>query len=108
MQTYSISYLDKGGRTELSEFLTFDDNPAAVAHARIGLLKNHIVEIWTGDNLVTRLYREEPAAVGTRAPVLVQEVESYLSPAVAVTDWESEGGAARQLPIAAPTHRIST
>ena|SRR5690242_16541586 len=92
MQNYSVRYLDKGGRAVRSEFMPFDTNPAAVAYARIGLLRNDVIEIWRDDNLVTRLYREEPSTVVPGA-ILVKELVSYLSPATGGAQWDSEGGA---------------
>ncbi len=55
---YSVRYLDKGGITERSEFLPFDSDAAANAHSKIGAPHHSIVEVWKGDNLVSRTFRD--------------------------------------------------
>lgn len=58
---YAIRYLNERGITERSEFLPFDTDVAATAHARIELPRHFIMEIWKGDNLLTRTFRDAQA-----------------------------------------------
>lgn len=60
MRYYSITYLDIQGKTQKSDFLPFEDNKAAIEFARIGLVRNAIVEVWKDKDLVTRFYRDLP------------------------------------------------
>lgn len=55
---YSIRYLNERGITERSEFLPFDTDAAAGAHAHSDLSRHFIVEVWKGDNLLTRTFRD--------------------------------------------------
>lgn len=55
---YSIRYLNERGITERSEFLPFDTDAAAAAHARADLGRHFIVEIWKGETLFTRAFRD--------------------------------------------------
>ena len=55
---YSVKYLDKGGITERSEFLPFNTDAEANAHARIELPRHSIVEVWKADTLLSRTFRD--------------------------------------------------
>jgi len=57
---YSIRYLNERGITERSEFLPFDTDAAAAVHARADLHRHFIVEIWKGERLLTRTFRDSP------------------------------------------------
>ncbi len=54
---YSVRYLDKLGRTTSSIFEPFDDDVCAIAFARGKLPANAIVEVWSDDRLISRLYQ---------------------------------------------------
>jgi hypothetical protein len=58
---YSIRYLNERGITQRSEFLDFESDGEAANHARVELPRHFIVEIWKGDNLLTRTFRDAPA-----------------------------------------------
>jgi hypothetical protein len=58
---YSIRYQNDNGITERSEFLAFASDADAAGHARIALGRHFIVEIWKGDNLLLRTFRDDPA-----------------------------------------------
>ena|SRR5690242_15913559 len=84
---YSICFLDEMGRALRSEFETFESDDEAVAYARAGVPDNDIVEVWKGEGLLARLFRDQknlpdylakPSSEGQRPRV---------------SDWESEGGA---------------
>lgn len=69
MNNYSVTYLNIDGHTSSSELLPFDDNRAAIAFARIGLVRSAIVEVWRNGDLVARLQREGASeAVAGAAP----------------------------------------
>lgn len=57
---YALKYLNKSGITERSEFLPFDTDAEANAHARIELPRHFIVEVWKADALLTRTFRDPP------------------------------------------------
>lgn len=57
---YSVKYLNASGITERSEFLPFDSDADANAHAQIELPRHFIVEVWKGDALVRRSFRDPP------------------------------------------------
>lgn len=57
---YSVKYMNKGGITERSEFLPFDTDAAANAHARVELPRHSIVEVWKANLLVSRTFRDPP------------------------------------------------
>lgn len=57
---YSGIYMNKGGITERSEFLPFDTDAEANAHARIELPRHFIVEVWKARALLTRTFRDPP------------------------------------------------
>jgi len=57
---YSIRYLNERGITERSEFLPFATDAAAGDHAQGDKGRHFIVEIWKGDNLLTRTFRDAP------------------------------------------------
>jgi hypothetical protein len=92
MRNYSISYLDAAGLTTASELLPFEDNNAAMAFARIGMIRNVIVEVWREGNLVVRLF--QPGA--QQAPAEYIECTASAAQAArhrAVDEWTNEGGA---------------
>lgn len=55
---YSVKYLNDSGITERSEFLPFDSDADASAHAQIELPRHFIVEVWKGDVLIRRSFRD--------------------------------------------------
>lgn len=57
---YSIRYLNDRGITERSEFLSFETDAAAAAHAQAELSRHFIVEIWKGESLLRRTFRDAP------------------------------------------------
>lgn len=57
---YSVKYLNASGITERSEFLPFDSDADANAHAQIELPHHFIVEVWKGNALVRRSFRDAP------------------------------------------------
>ncbi len=80
---YSICYKDAKGRTDHSEFLPYVNDEAAVGYAKQQSADYAIVEVWKGDNLVTRLEADPPVA--TAAKPDAGDVDS----------WNNEGGARR-------------
>ena len=58
---YSIRYQNDNGITERSEFLAFDSDAAAADHAETDSGRHFIVEIWKGEDLLSRTYRDDPA-----------------------------------------------
>jgi hypothetical protein len=54
---YSIRYQDDHGITERSEFLAFESDADAVAHAKADAPRHAIVEIWKGDQLLSRAFK---------------------------------------------------
>lgn len=103
MRDYSICFLDRQGRTQGSEFLPFADNKAAVAYARIGMVRNAIVEVWKGGDLVARLYRDAPqinlpgVGIAESARLALGRAE----PRARIEAWDNEGGAGRRAPLQA-------
>lgn len=57
---YSIRYLNERGITERSEFLALESDAAAADHARLDLRRHFSVEVWRGDNLLSRIFRDIP------------------------------------------------
>lgn len=57
---YSIRYQGESGITDRSEFLAFDSDDAAADHAQLAGARHFIVEIWKGDTLLSRTFRDEP------------------------------------------------
>lgn len=57
---YSIRYLNERGITERSEFLPFETDADAGDHAQGDKGRHFIVEIWKGDSLLTRTFRDAP------------------------------------------------
>ncbi|MEQ1493678.1 MAG: hypothetical protein ABL932_24355 [Terricaulis sp.] len=55
---YSVKYMNAGGITERSEFLPFETDAEASAHALIDLPRHFIVEVWKENALVKRTFRE--------------------------------------------------
>jgi hypothetical protein len=98
MRNYSICYLDEQGRTNASELLPFEDNGAATTFARIGLVRNAIVEVWREGDLVVRLFQpgapQTPAEFRKRKAVAAVQAERHR----AVDEWSNEGGASRPKP----------
>jgi hypothetical protein len=94
MKNYSICYLDSGGRTQNSELLPFEDNRIAIDFARIGLVRSPIVEVWNGDDLVERLYRDPPAARVATAGVADKAVRAFAraDSRNSLEGWDNEGG----------------
>jgi hypothetical protein len=93
MRNYSISYLDAAGLTTASELLPFEDNNAATAFARIGMIRNAIVEVWREGDLVVRLF--QPGAPQTPAEFIKRKASAEVQAARhrAVDEWTNEGGA---------------
>jgi hypothetical protein len=58
---YSIRYMNEKGITERSEFLALESDAAATNHALIDLRRHFIVEIWKGDDLLSRTFRDSAA-----------------------------------------------
>ena len=56
---YSINYKNASGVTDHTEFLAFDGDDEASAHARKDLPQHALIEVWKGDQLLERL--EQPA-----------------------------------------------
>jgi hypothetical protein len=55
---YSIRYMNEKGVTERSEFLTLESDDAATDHAHADLRRHFIVEVWKGDELLSRTFRD--------------------------------------------------
>lgn len=55
---YSVCFKDARGITERSEVTPFPSDADALSYARAELSKNAIVEVWKGDNLLARLFRD--------------------------------------------------
>ncbi|HYD88627.1 MAG TPA: hypothetical protein VEA80_14225 [Vitreimonas sp.] len=53
---YSIRYTDAGGVTIRSEFLPFDSDDDASTYAGLELPRTPLIEVWKGDDLVTRMH----------------------------------------------------
>lgn len=60
---YSIQYKNGRGITARSEFLPFETDAAAIEYGRDSSSGNASVEVWKGDNLVTRLFGAESSEV---------------------------------------------
>lgn len=58
---YSICLLDEGGRTQRTAFEPYEDDASALAQARTQVAGSAIVEVWKGDHLLARLFREPPS-----------------------------------------------
>jgi len=58
--SYSICLLDAGGRTQHTAFAPYQDDAAALARARAQVVDSAIVELWKGDHLLARLFRDPP------------------------------------------------
>ena len=58
---YSICLLDEGGRTQRTAFEPYEDDAAALTQARTQVAGSTIVEVWKGDNLLARLFRDPPS-----------------------------------------------
>jgi hypothetical protein len=58
---YSIRYQNDNGITERSEFLAFESDADAAAHAQIASRRHFIVEVWKGDDLLSRTFRDHSA-----------------------------------------------
>lgn len=56
---YSILILDKSGRTLRTEFSEFENDATALAQARVEVSDADIVEVWKGNDLLSRLHREK-------------------------------------------------
>lgn len=52
---YAIAFKSGDGRTERSEYLAFETDGEAVEYGRRSAALSAIVEVWKGDNLLTRL-----------------------------------------------------
>ncbi len=104
MTNYSICYLDSQGRTESTQFLPFEDHTAAAAYARIGVIRSAIVEVWKGENLITRLYHDAPqinlpgASIGQNAEMALGRAERKTQRKERLEEWDNEGGATRRQP----------
>lgn len=57
---YSIRYLNDKGVTERSEFLPFASDADATDHARTHSQRHFILEVWKGEDLLLRSFRDEP------------------------------------------------
>jgi hypothetical protein len=57
---YSICLLDAGGHTQRTESAPFDDDVSALAQARTEVSGSPIVELWKGERLLARLFRDPP------------------------------------------------
>jgi len=85
---YSVCFLDDLGRTLRSEFDPFENDNAAVTYGRAGLSGgNGFVEVWKGEHLLTRLFRDR-----AKLPDDAAKTRST-SQRHRVSDWENEGGA---------------
>lgn len=58
---YSICFKDRLGVTESSEFTAFGDDAEAMNYAYVRRAGSAIVEVWKGDDLLTRVFRERSA-----------------------------------------------
>ncbi len=76
---YSVCFKDAFGATERSEFTPFTDDAAATAYAQTNLSRNAIIEVWHGDALISRLFRDPTPSV--------------------TASWENEGGAITSPPL---------
>lgn len=70
---YSVWFKDALGCTNRSEVTPFDDDAAATTYARINLPGNAMIEVWNGEHLVSRLFKDASTP--------------------ATSSWENEGGA---------------
>lgn len=57
---YSIRYLNERGITERSEFLPFETDGEADAHAQGDSSRHFIVEVWKDEHLLSRTFRDAP------------------------------------------------
>jgi hypothetical protein len=64
---YLVKYISKGGITERSEFLPFDCDADANAHAQLELPRHFSVEVWKADALLARTFRDPPEALSAAA-----------------------------------------
>ncbi len=58
---YSFTYQNERGVTQRSEFLGMASDEAALAHAKLDKAKHFIVEVWKGDQLLSRTIRDQRA-----------------------------------------------
>jgi hypothetical protein len=72
---YLLKYISKGGITERSEFLPFETDAEANAHARLELPRHFIVEVWKADALLTRTLRDPPEAAALIAAAAAAEAD---------------------------------
>ncbi len=84
---YSVCFLDELGRTLRSEFDPFESDDEAVTYGRAGLSSSGLVEIWKGEQLMARLYRDR-ADLSDQVPKKPKAGQR-----ARVSDWENEGGA---------------
>jgi len=84
---YSICSLDDLGRTLRSEVEAFDRDDDAVTYGRGAVPDNDIVEVWKGERLLARLFRDQ-----TNLPDYLSKTLST-GQRTRVSDWENEGGA---------------
>jgi hypothetical protein len=59
---YSIRYKNDNGITERSEFLAFESDAAAADHASLASGRHVIVDIWKGDDLLSRTFLDDIAS----------------------------------------------
>ena len=83
---YSICFLDDLGRTLRSEFDAFDSDDAAVTYGRAGVPDTDIVEVWKGEHLLARLFRDQ-----SNLPDYI--LKKPLTGRTLLAHWENEGGA---------------
>ncbi len=70
---YSVCFKDALGCTSRSEFTPFYNDAAAITYAQTKLPGSVMIEVWNGEHLVSRLFRDA------------------LTPAT--SSWDNEGGA---------------
>jgi hypothetical protein len=63
---YSICLLDKGGCTQRTQFGPYEDDAAALVQARKDVDSSPIVEVWRGEQLVARLFRDPQRGEATQ------------------------------------------
>ncbi len=85
---YSIWYKDASGVTQRSDCIRFDSDDDAARRAGSELHGNAIIEVWKGDHLLTRLFRDNP---GESTPAAAG---AFAREPSVVASWENEGGQA--------------
>lgn len=96
MRNYSVRYLNARGRRSMVKSLAFENDNVATDFARIGLVRNEIVEIWAGDDLVVRLHRDGARETEHETKRTQATADLLIERRQALDEWDNEGGRMRR------------